>query len=108
MAEYKDENSKMENRNYRSDVHAERNIGGVFLVALISMISGFFLGLLFAPQTGGKFRKNLIAKIGDLIDRGKFTLVEAKVIGEEFIEKSKEKVEEVSSKIKKKKETEKQ
>jgi gas vesicle protein len=59
----------------KADSSADR-----IIIIMLSMFAGFILGLLFAPQSGRKFRKDLAIKLKDLIDRGKFTLVEAKVI----------------------------
>lgn len=77
-----------------------KGLAEVLIVVLISILSGFILGLLFAPKSGLKTRKNLIEKLKDIIDRGKFTLVEAKVMGGELLEKGKEKAGKISSKIK--------
>lgn len=77
-----------------------KDLTEVLIIVSISIFSGFILGLLFAPQSGLKTRKNLIKKLKDIIDRGKFTLVEAKVMGGELLEKGKEKASKISSKIK--------
>ena len=77
------------------------SIEAVFII-VFSLFAGFILGLLFAPQSGKKTIRDFAAKLRELEDRGKFALVEAKVMGEELLEKSKERVEEVSSKIKSK------
>ncbi|MBA7509598.1 hypothetical protein ES705_01556 [subsurface metagenome] len=77
-----------------------KDLTEVLIIVSISIFSGFILGLLFAPQSGLKTRKNLIEKLKDIIDRGKFTLVEAKVMGGELLEKGKEKASKISSKIK--------
>ena len=77
----------------------------VFLV-LFSIATGFFLGLMFAPKKGVKFRKDLLERIKEVADRAKFSLVEARVMGEGLLEKSMEKVGEVSSKIRGKSEEE--
>lgn len=69
-------------------------------VISVSVLTGFILGLLFAPQSGIKTRKKLTEKMKEIVDRGKFALIEAKVFSEELLEKGKEKVEKVSSKIK--------
>ena len=82
-----------------SKIRADSSADKIIIIAF-SMFAGFILGLLFAPQSGRKFRKDLAIKLKDLIDRGKFTLVEAKVIGEELFEKGKDKVDEVTSIIK--------
>lgn len=70
----------------------------VFLV-LFSLVTGFFLGLIFAPKKGARFRKELLEGLKEVADRARFSLVEARVMGEELLEKSMEKVGEVSSKI---------
>jgi len=77
-----------------------KDLTEVLIIVSISIFSGFILGLLFAPQSGLKTRKNLIEKLKDIIDRGKFTLVEAKVMSGELLEKGKEKASKISSKIK--------
>jgi gas vesicle protein len=74
----------------------------VMFTIVFSLFAGFALGLLFAPQSGKKTIRDLTAKLRELEDRGKFALVEAKVMSEELLEKSKERVEKVSSKIKSK------
>ncbi|MBN1298825.1 MAG: YtxH domain-containing protein [Actinobacteria bacterium] len=63
----------------------------VIFTAITAGLSGFFLGLLFAPQTGKNFRRFLARKFLEVVDRSKFAMVEAKVMAEEFIEKSREK-----------------
>ena len=86
-----------------SDEHSKsvgKDLTEILIIVSISIFSGFILGLLFAPQSGLKTRKNLIKKLKDIVDRGKFTLVEAKVIGGELLEKGKEKAGKISSKIK--------
>ena len=82
-----------------SKVKGDNSTDKIIIIAL-SMFAGFVLGMLFAPQSGRKFRKDLAIKLRDLVDRGKFTLVEARVMGEELFEKGKEKVDEVTSIIK--------
>ena len=88
-----------ENNSSRS---GERSSIEAVSIIVFSMFAGFILGLLFAPQSGKKTIRDLAVKLRELEDRGKFALVEAKVMGEELLEKSKERVEEVSSKIKSK------
>jgi gas vesicle protein len=85
------------NRQYRS---AGKNLLEMLIVISVSVFSGFILGLLFAPRSGLKTRKIINEKLRDVIDRGKFTFAEAKVMGEELLEKSKDKVDKVSSMIK--------
>ena len=77
-----------------------KSLTEIFTLISVSVLSGFILGLLFAPQSGLKTRKKLAEKIKDIVDRGKFAMIEAKVFSEELLEKGKEKVEKVSSKIK--------
>lgn len=77
-----------------------KSLTEMFTLISVSVLSGFILGLLFAPQSGLKTRKKLAEKIKDIVDRGKFAMIEAKVFSEELLEKGKEKVEKVSSKIK--------
>ncbi len=72
----------------------------ISIVILISIFSGFILGLLFAPQSGLKTRAKVAEKARDAADKLKFTLAEVRVMGEEFLEKSIKKVSEVSSAIK--------
>jgi len=93
----KDFNNNQSNQYHRSGI---KDFCEVLTVILISIFSGFVLGLLFAPQSGLKTRKKVIEKLKDIIDRGKFTITEAKVVGEELLEKGKEKVGKVSSFIK--------
>ncbi|MBN2072744.1 MAG: YtxH domain-containing protein [Actinobacteria bacterium] len=70
-----------------------------FILSLVSAGCGFIVGLLFAPGSGARTRKVLVKRIKELIDRGKFVFLEARIFGEEFLDKSKEKVEEVASKV---------
>jgi gas vesicle protein len=93
------ENSNSGFGNDRHHKSTGKDLLEVLMIILISVFSGFILGLLFAPQSGLKTRKKLVEKLKDIIDRGKFTLAEAKVMSEELLEKSKEKVGKVSSKI---------
>lgn len=87
------------NKKYDERVSSARIYKDIFIISLISAFSGFVLGLLFAPQTGKNFRKFLISKVSDVIDRGKFAVIETKIKAEELLEKGKEKVEKVSSKL---------
>ncbi len=82
-----------------------RIIRDIIFLVLLSLCLGFMLGLLLAPQSGRKSRRTMYIKLKDFIDKGKFTLLEARVIGEGLLEKSKERVEEVSHKLKDKKES---
>jgi len=77
----------MENKRNNSS----RNCRGVFAVGLLAGFSGFMLGLLFAPQSGKKFRKIIAEKFIEIVDRSKFAVVEARVKAEEFIDRSREK-----------------
>jgi len=97
-----DENSS---ENYKYSYSDEKKLVNVFFIIVFSIFAGFVLGLLFAPQSGRALRKKLVNELRDIVDRGKFTLVEARVLGEELFEKGKEKVERASSKIKAKKES---
>jgi gas vesicle protein len=57
------------------------------------------LGLLIAPQSGRNFRKYLINRFKEVVDRSKFAVIEARVKTEEIIEKGREKVEGIASKL---------
>jgi len=73
----------------------------IFLCSIFfSLSAGIFIGFLFAPKSGARFRKDLKSWLTELIERGKFTVEEAIVYGSEFIDKSREKVEDLSSRIK--------
>ncbi|MEA2015766.1 MAG: YtxH domain-containing protein [Actinomycetota bacterium] len=72
----------------------------ISIAILISVFSGFILGLLFAPQSGLKTRSKVAEKVRDAAGRLKFTMAEARVMGEDFLDKSIKKVSEVSSKVK--------
>jgi gas vesicle protein len=82
-------NNSENNRNQKS---AGRDLFDALIIILVSIFSGYMLGLLFAPQSGLKTRKKVVEKLKELIDRGKFALAEAKVLGEELLSKGKEKV----------------
>lgn len=86
------------NRQYHKST--VKDLFEILIIILISIFSGYIIGLLFAPQSGLKTRKKVVEKLKDIIDRGKFTLAEARVIGEELFDKGKEKVSRVSSTIK--------
>ncbi len=60
----------------------------LFFISILSAFTGFFIGLLFAPQTGKKFRKILVQKMKDVLDRSKFVLIEARIKAEELLEKT--------------------
>lgn len=93
------ENSNSGSGNNKHHKSTGKDSLEILIIILISGFSGFILGLLLAPQSGLKTRKKLVEKLKDIIDRGKFTLAEAKVISEELLEKGKEKIGKVSSKI---------
>ncbi len=93
------ESGNSDSGNNKHHKSAGKDLLEILVIILISGFSGFILGLLFAPQSGLKTRKKLVEKLKDIIDRGKFTLTEAKVMSEELLEKGKEKIEKVSSKI---------
>ena len=65
-----------------------------------SLFAGIFIGFLFAPKSGAKLREDVKYWLGEIIERGKFTIEEAKVYGSEFIDRNRERVEGFSSKIK--------
>ena len=82
------------------EVHSSgKLVVSILFLMLITLFFGIFIGLLFAPQTGRKFRKAIKYWLGEMVERSKFGLEEVKVMGSEFIDKSKEKVEHLSSKI---------
>ena len=91
-------NSKHNRKGYR------RSPGKSFfdfcLVAALFMGTGYILGILFAPSSGLKTRKKWMDVIREILDRGKFAFEEVRVMGEELIEKSIEKVGEASGKTK--------
>ena len=83
--------------NQKNNNHsAEKLVCSIFF----SLFAGIFIGFLFAPKSGAKLREDFKNCIGEIIERGKFTVEEVKVYGSEFIDKSREKVESFSSKIK--------
>ncbi|MCL4384753.1 MAG: YtxH domain-containing protein, partial [Cyanobacteria bacterium] len=65
----------------------------IFFIIFFSLFTGIFIGLLIAPQSGRKFRESLKGWLNEMIERGKFTIEEAKVYSSELLDKSKEKVE---------------
>ena len=77
--------------------------GDLLGIALIAAAAGLVSGMLFAPQAGAKTRKELNAAIKESFDRFKFLMLEARVMSEELVEKGREKADEISSKVKKKK-----
>jgi len=64
-----------------------------------SLFAGIFIGLLIAPQSGARLRISMRNWLNEMVEKGKFTIEEAKVYGNEFLEKSREKAESFSSKI---------
>jgi gas vesicle protein len=95
----------MSKRNH-GNYYSGRLCKDILIISMIAAFCGFVIGLIFAPQTGKNFRKNFIDKVKDVIDRGKFAAVEARVKAEELLEKSMGKVEEVSAKLTGRKEAE--
>ena len=77
--------------NKNKKVSSGKLCGSILVTAMITGFSGFFLGLIFAPQSGKNFRRFLAGKFIELVDRSKFAMIEAKVMAEEFIEKTREK-----------------
>ena len=67
----------------------------IFIVSLVAAFAGFILGLLFAPQSGREFRKRLAEYSKYAIERGKFAVIEAKVMAEEIIDKSRSKADQI-------------
>ena len=96
-------NDKEKNMHYHNPKKSGIGIGGIFTITVIAAAAGLAMGLLFAPQSGLKTRKKLNNMIKEALDRGRFALLEARVMGEEILEKSIEKAEKVSSKVKNKK-----
>jgi gas vesicle protein len=83
--------------NQKNNNHsAKKIVCGIFF----SLFAGIFIGFLFAPKSGTKLREDIKYWLGEMIDRGKFTIEEAKVYGSEFFDKNLERVENLSSKIK--------
>jgi gas vesicle protein len=77
--------------------------GDLLGIALVAAAAGLVTGMLFAPQSGAKTRKVLNDAIKESVDRFKFLMLEARVMSEELVEKGREKADEISSKVKKKK-----
>ncbi len=96
-------NDKKKNMHYYSPGESGIGFGDIFTITVIAAVAGLAMGLLFAPQSGLKTRKKLNNMIKEALDRGKFALLEAQVMGEGILEKSIEKAEKVSSKVKSKK-----
>ena len=74
--------------------------GRLLCSIFFSLFAGIFIGFLLAPKSGVKLREDLRSWFTEIIDRSKFAIEEIKVYGSEFIDKSREKVESLSSKIK--------
>jgi len=96
-------NDKKKNMHYYSPKKRGISFGDIFTITVIAAAAGLATGLLFAPQSGLKTREKLNSMIKETLDRGRFALLEARVMGEEILEKSIEKAEKVSSKVKNKK-----
>ena len=96
-------NDKKKNMHYYSPKKRGIGFGDIFTITVIAAAAGLAMGLLFAPQSGLKTREKLNSMIKGALDRGRFALLEARVMGEEILEKSIEKAEKVSSKVKNKK-----
>lgn len=90
-----DVNQNSDNKQYHKS--GAKDLFEISTVILASIFSGFVLGLLFAPQSGFRTRKIVAEKVKGIVDRIKFTLAEARVIGEDLLDKSKKKVDEVSN-----------
>ena len=96
-------NDKKKNMHYYNPGKSGIGFGDIFTITVIATVAGLAMGLLFAPQSGLKTREKLNSMIKETLDRGRFALLEARVMGEEILEKSIEKAEKVSSKVKNKK-----
>ena len=92
----------MENRNNRAE-NCLRSVSDIFAITVIAAAAGLAAGLLFAPRSGLKTRKVLKKAIDEMIDRSKFAILEARMISGELLEKSIEKAEKISSKVRSKK-----
>lgn len=80
--------------------HSKRRLFcSIFFVMFSSLFAGIFIGLLIAPQSGARLRISMRNWLNEMVEKGKFTIEEAKVYGNEFLEKSREKAESFSSKI---------
>lgn len=90
----------MSNKNKSSTGHI---LTEIFIISLVATFTGFVLGLLFAPQSGREFRKKLVNQFKEVIDRSKFAVVEAKVMAEELIDKSRSKADRIIEGSKEKK-----
>ena len=76
------------NKNSENKSSKDSGCNKILLLSFISAFAGFFIGLLVAPMPGNKFRKVLIEKIKDVVDRSKFAVIEARIKAEELLEKS--------------------
>jgi len=91
------------NKGPGSERHHKSGIVDFFEISMaiiFSVFSGFILGLLFAPQSGLKTRSKIAENVRDTADRLKFMLAEARVVGEDFLDRSVQKISEMSSAIK--------
>ena len=82
-----------------------RNGGGssftsIFVTLLTGISIGFIAGILLAPKAGKETRQDIVDKSGEMVEKGKdymetgkVKLAEIKGMGEEFIQKSREKIE---------------
>ena len=82
----------MESKN--NSASSNKNCMAFLFTGIIAGFSGFILGLIFAPQSGKNFRKFLAKKFLEVLDRSKFAMIEAKVMAEELLDKSREKSDE--------------
>jgi len=85
---------------YMHQKNNNHSVGRLLCSIFFSLFAGIFIGFLLAPKSGVKLREDLRSWFTEIIDRGKFAIEEIKVYGSEFIDKSREKVEGLSSKIK--------
>jgi gas vesicle protein len=79
---------------------AKKLVCSIFFIIFFTLFTGIFIGLLVAPQSGRKFRESLKSWLNEMVEKGKFTIEEAKVYSSELLDKSKERVESFSAKIK--------
>jgi gas vesicle protein len=87
-------------KNESSHQNLQKNTCGILLAIFFSLFFGIFLGFLLAPQSGKRFRESLRGWLNEMVEKGKFTIEEAKVYSSELLDKSKDKVESFSTKIK--------
>ena len=82
------------------EIHSSgKFIISIFFLMFLTLFSGIFIGIIFAPKSGKKSRQTIKYWLREFIEHGKFKIAEAKVFGSEIIDKSKEKVEHFSSKL---------